>query len=64
MFEISRDDCILGIWPRDYKTNSMLYLAEHEIVGILTFKSRKIAFYAYMSLKNAEFCDIFIPMNI
>ena len=33
-------------------------------VGILTFMSRKIAFSAYLSLKNAEFLDIFILMRI
>ena len=44
----------------------MLNSAEHEIVpaGILTFMSRKIAYYAYLSLKNAGFLDIFILMSI
>ena len=34
------------------------------IVGILTFMSGKIAFQAYLSLKNAEFQGIFILMSI
>ena len=29
-----------------------------KIAGILKFMSRKIAFYAYKSLKNADFLDI------
>ena len=47
----------------------MLISADHEFfllinlkmtttVGILTFMSRKIAFYAYVSLKKADFLDI------
>ena len=34
------------------------------IVGILTFMSRKIAFYANLSLQKDEFLDIFILMCI
>ena len=34
------------------------------IVGILTFLAGKIAFYAYLSLKIAEFLDNFILMSI
>ena len=34
------------------------------IVGILTFMSKKIAFWAYLSLKIAEFLDIFRLMSI
>ena len=34
------------------------------IVGILTFMSGKIAFSAYLSLKKAEFLDIFILMSL
>ena len=34
------------------------------IVGILTFMSGKIAFLAYLSLKKAEFLDIYILMSI
>ena len=34
------------------------------VVGILTFMSRKIAFSAYLSLKNAVFLDIFILISI
>ena len=63
------------IWPRGYNTFFMLNSTEHEIfllinvkmptiVGILTFMSGKIAFLAYMSLKKAEFLDIFILMSI
>ena len=34
------------------------------IVDILTFMSRKIAFSAYFSLKNAEFLNSFTLMSI
>ena len=34
------------------------------IVCILTFRSRKIALYAYLSLKKTEFLDIFILTSI
>ena len=67
--------CHNMIWPRGYNTFFMLNSTEHEIfllinvkmptiVGILTFMSGKIAFLAYMSLKKAEFLDIFILMSI
>ena len=57
-------------WPRGYKKFScsaqlsmnfflLINVKMPTIVGILTFMSRKIAFLAYLSLKKAEFLDIF-----
>ena len=34
------------------------------IVGILRFMSRQISILCYLSLKNAEFLDIFILLSI
>ena len=34
------------------------------IVGILTFMSMKNSIYAYLSLKKAEFLDVFILLSI
>ena len=65
-----------GYRPRGYKTFFMLnsqlsmkiFLLMNvkmpTIVGILTFANRKKAFSAYLSLKKAEFLDIFILMSI
>ena len=44
--------------------NPIINVKMPTIVGILMFMSRKIAFWAYLSLKIAELLDIFILMSI
>ena len=49
--------------PRSMKLFLLVIVKMPTIVGILRFMSGKIAFWAYMSLKKAEFLDIFILIS-
>ena len=63
------------LWPRGYKTFLcstqlsmkfflLINVKMPTIVGILIFMSGKNSILAYLSLKKAEFLDIFILMSI